>query len=76
MLMITFIIFTHWKKGSERWKKCAPAFFLVIVVLDFLLIPLVNAAIIFSTFVQLAGYEGYFNTYLLYFFIVFSVRIV
>ena len=44
-LMVWFMIFIHWKKGSTRWQRISPYIFFIFFYSSYLVIPVVNIAV-------------------------------
>lgn len=42
---ITFLIFVHWKKGSEMWLKISYIVFYVLLLTNYVILPMVNVLI-------------------------------
>jgi hypothetical protein len=42
---ITFLIFVHWKKGAEWWLKISYIVFYVLLLTNYVILPLVNVGI-------------------------------
>jgi len=73
--MITFLIFCHWKKGSQKWVKIAPTLFTVVVILNYLIIPIANTLMIAIILIETGEYIGYLKSYFIFFAVLFSNRI-
>ena len=75
---ISILIFVSWKKGLPFWKKFAPYFFYLLIMLIYLILPSVNICIqIFEmAYPPLDLKASFFESWLCFYFVVCICRII
>lgn len=75
-MFITFLIFTHWRKGPAWYIKYSHKFFYAVTVYDFVIQPIFMASLIFVQILNLNSNDSYLDSYLLYMFVVNFLRLI
>jgi hypothetical protein len=68
-ICVTILIFVSWQKGSQWWQKIAPKVFYMLILVNFVIVPVIN--IFYQTFI--AAYpkvkvtDSYWESFLVFF---------
>lgn len=68
-ICVTILIFVSWQKGSKWWQKIAPKVFYMLILVNFVIVPVIN--ILFQTFIaaypKVKARESYWESFLVFF---------
>lgn len=75
---ITFLIFVNWKKGPDWWLKISHFVFYVMLLMNYIIVPLINVLIsIFYIVTPLVNLKSEsIETYIIFFTVVCIMRII
>jgi len=68
-ICVTILIFVSWQKGSNCWQKIAPKVFYILILLNFVIIPLINVLyqIFIAAYPPIKARDSYWESFLIFF---------